>query len=54
VPVQAEEGFLDAEVLEEEPTVPGILGRDQVGRLQNLNSPQCDVLTISYGSGNDA
>jgi hypothetical protein len=52
--MQTEEGLLDTKVLEEESTVAGILGRDQVGRLQNLNGPQGNVLTISNGCGNDA
>jgi hypothetical protein len=54
VPMQAEEGLLDTEVLEEKPAVAGVLGSNQVGSLQNLNSPQGDILTVSDGCGNNA
>lgn len=54
VPMQAEKGLFDTEVLEEKPTVPSVLGSNQVGSLQNLNGPQGDILTVSDGCGNDA
>lgn len=54
VSVQAEEGLLDAEVLEEKSAVPRVFGGDQVGGFQDFNGAQCDVLTISDGCGNDA
>lgn len=52
--VKAEERLPDAEMLKEKSAVAGILGRDQVGSLQNFNGPQCDVLSVSNGCGNDA
>jgi hypothetical protein len=51
--VKAEERLLDAEMLEENSAVAGILGRDQVGSLQNFNGPQCDVLSVSDGCWNN-
>jgi hypothetical protein len=54
VPVQAQEGLLDAQILKEKPAVSGVLSRDQVGGLQNLDSPQSDILSVSDGCGNDA
>jgi hypothetical protein len=52
--MQAEEWLLDAEILKEKPTVSGILSGNQVGRLQNLDGPQGDILSVSDGCGNDA
>jgi hypothetical protein len=37
--VQTEERLLDAQILKEKPAVSGVLSRDQVGRLQNLDGP---------------
>ena len=54
VAMEAEEGLFDTEVLEEKPTVAGVLGGNQIGSLQNLNGPQGDILTVSDGCGNDA
>ena len=54
VPMQAEEGLFDTEVLEEKPTMAGVLCGNQVGSLQNLNGPQGDILTVSDWCGNDA
>ena len=54
VSVQAQEGLFDAEVLEEKPAVPRVFGGDQVGGFQDFNGPQCDVLAVSDGCGNNA
>jgi hypothetical protein len=52
--VQAQEGLLDAEVLEEKPAVPRVFGGDQVSGFQDFNGTQCDVLAVSDGCGNNA
>ena len=54
VSVQAEEGFLYAEMLQKKPTVSRVLGGDEVGGPENLDGAKGDILPIADGRGNDA
>jgi hypothetical protein len=54
VSMQAEEGFLYAEMLQKKPAVPRVLGGDEVGGFENLDGAKGDILPIADGCGNDA
>lgn len=54
VAVEADEGFFDAEVLEKQSAVAGILGGDEIGGLESFNRAEGYVLTVADGGWNDA
>jgi hypothetical protein len=52
--VEANEGFFDAEVLEEKSAVAGVLCGDEVGGAESLYGSEGDILPVADRSGNDA
>jgi hypothetical protein len=54
VAVQADEGFFDLEMLEEEPAVAGVLGGDKVRGAEGVNGAEGDVAAVADGGGDDA
>ena len=54
MPVQADKGLFDAEMLEEKSAVAGVLGCDQISGLQRLDGAERDILAVADGGWNDA
>lgn len=52
--VEANEGFFDAKVLEEESAVARILCGNEVGGAERLDGAEGDILPVADRSGNDA
>jgi hypothetical protein len=54
VAVQTDEGFFDAEMVEEKSAVTGVLGGDEIGGAEGFDGAQRDVLAVADGCWNDA